>query len=75
MEFSLVLFRLQVNFFLYEKFKTEMQKSFIHKGSEADWSELVVPDPSLPKEISDLEDQISGLRASLQEVQRMYQKF
>jgi hypothetical protein len=74
MEFSLVLFRLQVNFFLYEKFKTEMQKSFIHKGSEADWSKLVVPDPSLPKDISDLEDQISGLRASLQEVQRMYQK-
>jgi hypothetical protein len=51
MEFSLVLFRLQVNFFLYEKFKTEMQKSFIHKGSEADWSNLVVPDPSLPKDI------------------------
>jgi len=74
MEYSLTWFRLQVNHFLYEAFKKEMKKSFVHKGTDANWDELVQPDPSVAEEIIQLEDQIKGLESSLQEVQRMIQK-
>ena len=74
MEFSSVWFRLQFNHFLYESFKKEMKKSFVHKASEANWEELIVPDPSVKERIEALEDQIKGLESSLQEAHRMSQK-
>lgn len=75
MEFSSVWFRLQFNHFLYESFKKEMKKSFVHKSSEANWEQLIVPDPSVKERIELLEDQIKGLESSLQEAHRMSQKF
>ena len=74
MEFSLVWFRLQVNHFLYESFKKEMKKSFVHRASEADWEALVNPDPVVSDRIDELEDQIKGLESALHEVQRLNQR-
>jgi len=73
MEYSLFWFRLQINHFLYQSFKSEMKK-FLHKGNEANWDELIVPDPNVAERIAKLEDEIKGLESSLQEVQRMNQK-
>jgi len=74
MEFSLTFFRFQVNSYLFKSFKDKMKKSFVHKGDDANWLELVVPDDSVVKRITVLQEEIKGLELSLNEVQRMYQK-
>ena len=74
MEFFLIYFRLQINCFLYEEFKLEIKKSFVHKVTETNWSDLVVPDATLTERIDTLDRQIKALESSLQEVQRMNQR-
>ena len=69
MEFCLISFRLQINCYLYEEFKTEMKKTFILRGSKV--ATLVKPDPDVDERIEELEDQIKGIEASLQEIQRV----
>ena len=69
MEFCLISFRLQINCCLCEEFKTEMKKTFVLRGSKV--ATLVKPDPDVDERIEELEDQIKGIEASLQEIQRV----
>jgi hypothetical protein len=75
MVFSLIQFRLQINCYLYEEFKDQMKKSFLHKGSEVNWNDLLVADPMIADRICTLDDQITHIESSLQEVQKMSQNF
>jgi hypothetical protein len=75
MEFNLVNFRFQVNHYLYLGFKKELRKTFMRKGTEADWATLIQADPGVADRLDLLAEQIEGLEESLQEVQHMSQRF
>jgi hypothetical protein len=75
MEFNLVNFRFQVNHYLYLGFKRELSKTFMRKGSEADWATLIQADPGVADRLDVLAEQIESLEESLQEVQHMSQRF
>jgi len=56
MEFTLIISRFQVNYFLYEGFKTELSKSFTQKCSDANWKDLVQADPSIDGRLEQLRE-------------------
>lgn len=75
MEFNLVSLKFQLNHYLYEGFKRKLKSSFSRKLANAtDWDKLVEADPEVDERIQELDDQIEGLRQSLQEVQRIQRK-
>lgn len=71
MEFNLFVFRFQLNFHLFEGFKKAIRVDLMTKVNDADWEELVRPDPSIKERLADLERQREGLQKSLDEVLRM----
>lgn len=72
MEFNLVQLRFSFNYYLFQDFKRTMKENFVHDLiGNADWKKLVEPDDDIGARIKEVEDQISSLKESLQEVQRM----
>ena len=75
MEFNLVTLKFQMNHYLYEGFKKELGRSFKSKlVNDADWDKLVERDPSVSARLGQLKGQITSLKESLQEVNRMQQR-
>jgi Dynamin family len=75
MDFNLVLLKFQLNYYLYEGFKEKLKSSFSRRIADAtDWATLVEVDPDVDDRLAELEEQIEGLRQSLQEVQRIQRK-
>jgi len=75
MEFNLVVLEQQLNHYLYESFKTKLKTSFSRSVSNVtDWASLVEPDPGTASRLEELKEQITGLRDSLHEVQRIQRK-
>ena len=75
-EFNLVILKFQLNHYLYEGFKKELRTSFSRTlVNDADWGTMVEPDPALEERLAELNEQIQGLRDSLQEVQRIQRNF
>ena len=76
MEFNLVHLRFSFNHYLYQDFKRTMKENFVYDLiGNADWEKLVEPDDDIEVRIKEVEDQISSLKESLQEVQRMNRRF
>lgn len=71
LEFVLVVYKFQLNHYLYNGFKEAMRRDFVNRISRANWSELVRPDATLDLRISELDAQIQGLTESLRDVLRM----
>ena len=74
LEFNNVMLRFQMNHYLYEGFKTTLN-DFSRKVLLKDWSALVEPNESIKGQIKNLEDKITGLTDSLDEVKRIQSKF
>ena len=75
MEFNMYILKFSLNHFLYEGFKMELSKSFNRDlVGEADWEKLVEPDPDVKLRLNELNEQINGLKDSLDEVQRMQRR-
>lgn len=74
MEFNMIILRFQINHYLYEGFKKNLD-SWTRNVLMEDWVDLVKPDDNLASEIKDVESKIDGLKDSLMEVQRMQAKF
>lgn len=74
MEFNMIILRFQINHYLYEGFKKNLD-SWTRNVLMEDWEDLVKPDDDLADEINDIESKIIGLKDSLMEVQRMQSKF
>jgi hypothetical protein len=74
MELAMVIAKFQILDAMYERFKKELGKTFMHKGEEAKWSELVQPDAGLETKIEQVVDRIKSLEESLTDVQRIQDK-
>lgn len=75
LEFNLFNYKFQMNHHLYKGFKDALRVELMSRINEADWNELVQPDPSIGIRLQELGAQIKGLTDSLQEVQRMQRSF
>lgn len=76
MEFNLINLRFQLDHYLFMEFKTSMKRSFVYDlMSNTNWEELVEPDENVSKRLAEVQDQIKGLRDSLQEVKQMNRHF
>jgi hypothetical protein len=74
-EFNLVITRFQITHFLYTGFKTEFGKTFKNNlMNEANWDELIEPDPSLQDRLNVVRNRIEGVQSSLMEVERLQRK-
>jgi len=73
-EFNLILLKFQLNHHLYEKFKKEIRSSLLQNVSDTNWDELIHEDESLEERFQEVQQQIAGLRNSLQLVGRMQRK-
>jgi hypothetical protein len=74
-EFNLVITRFQVTHFLFQGFKTDLGKTFKNKlMNEANWAELIEPDPTLQGRLNDVMKQIEAVQGSLFEVERLQRK-
>lgn len=71
MEFNLVVFKFQLNHHFYEGFKRSIRSTLLTRINNANWEELVRPDPGIEDRILELDIQIQGLSDSLRDVQRM----
>ena len=71
MEFNLFVFRFQLNYHLFQGFKNAIKSTLMTKVNDADWNELVRPDPSINERLVVLEEQQHGLQESLDDVLRM----
>ena len=71
LEFNLHVCKFNLNHHLYEGFKRCLKKDFLNRMAEANWKELVKPDPGVANQIKILDEQIQALTDSLQDVQRM----
>ena len=71
MEFNLFVFRFQLNYHLYQGFKNSIKEDLMTKINDADWNDLVRPDPTINGRLSVLEEQRRGLQESLDDVLRM----
>lgn len=71
LEFNLICCRFQLNHHLYQGFKTSIRSTYMNKVNEANWDELVQPDPTIDKRLIEIEEQRKGLTDSLRDVQRM----
>jgi hypothetical protein len=74
LEFIVYNFRFQIKHYLVIKFKDTISESFMRKGSETNWSELVVPDPEVASRFLELQDKIKSLEDSMREVQKLQQR-
>ena len=71
MEFNLFVFRFQLNYHLFQGFKNSIKEDLMTKINDANWNELVRPDPTINERLSTLEVQRRGLQESLDDVLRM----
>ena len=71
MEFNLFVFRFQLNYHLFQGFKNSIKVTLMTKINDADWNELVRPDPTVNETLAKLEKQRQGLQESLDDVLRM----
>ena len=71
MEFNLYVFRFQLNYHLFQGFKKSLKVTLMTKINDADWDELVQPDPTVDDRLALLEEQRQGLQESLDDVLRM----
>ena len=71
MEFNLYVFRFQLNYHLFQGFKNALKVTLMTKINDADWNELVRPDPTVNERLAVLEEQRKGLQESLDDVLRM----
>jgi hypothetical protein len=71
MEFNLYVFRFQLNYHLFQGFKKSIKVTLMTKINDADWDELVRPDPKINERLAVLEEQRCGLQESLDDVLRM----
>lgn len=71
MEFNLFVFRFQLNYHLFQGFKNAIKVTLMTKINDADWNELVRPDPTMNERLVLLEKQRRGLQESLDDVLRM----
>ena len=74
MDFNLICLKFNLNHYLYQGFKNELNQSFILKINNADWDKLIQPDPSLKKYKQVVLSQIKSIEESLQEVEEMHRK-
>lgn len=76
MEFNLVHLSFSFNHYLYQDFKKAMKEEFVYDLiGNADWEKLVEPDDDIGERLLEVKDQISSLKESLQEVQRMNRRY
>ena len=68
MEFNLIVFRFQLNYHLFQGFKDSIKVTLMTKINDADWDELVRPDPNVNEQLIVLERQRQGLQDSLDDV-------
>jgi hypothetical protein len=74
-EFNLVITRFQITHCMFTGFKTELGKTFKNKlMNEANWAELVEPDPTLRDRVEVVKIRIVGVQSSLMEVERLQRK-
>lgn len=66
----MIFLNFQINHYLYQDFK-ERVSNFARFVLDEDWSNMIPKDERIDHEIYNLEDKISGLQGSLQEVQRL----
>ena len=71
LEFNLFVFKFQLNHHFYQGFKKAIRSTLISRVNEADWDQLVRPDPNINIRLAEVEGQIKGLGDSLRDVQRM----
>lgn len=71
MEFNMTIFRFQMDYFLYQRFKKELGRSFVGTVNNAEWDTLCAPNPNVKKRLAEVEGQIASITESLQEVERM----
>jgi hypothetical protein len=72
LEFNLFVCKFQLNHHFYLGFKKAIRSTLMSRVNEADWDQLVRPDPSIDIRLGDMEGQIKGLSESLRDVQRMH---
>jgi Dynamin family len=76
MEWNLVNLRFQLDHYLFMDFKSTMKRSFVYDlMSSTDWKVLVEPDDDIVRRLSEVQDEISSLKESLQEVQLLNCRF
>lgn len=76
MEFNLVHLSFSFNRYLYQDFKKAMKEEFVYDLiGNADWEKLVEPDDDIGERLEEVRGQISSLKESLQEVQRMNRRY
>jgi hypothetical protein len=74
-EFNLIITRFQITHYLFNGFKTELGKTFKNNlMNEANWEELIEPDPSLQERLQIVKLRIDGVQSSLMEVERLQRK-
>lgn len=74
-EFNLIITRFQITHYLFTGFKTELGKTFRNNlMNEANWDELIEPDPSLQERLETVQTRIEGVQSSLMEVERLQRK-
>lgn len=71
LEFNLFVFRFQLNYHLFQGFKNSIKVDLMTKINDANWDELVRPDPNINKNLALLDAQRRGLQESLDDVLRM----
>jgi hypothetical protein len=72
LEFNLFVFKFQLNHHFYQGFKKAIRSTLTSRVNEADWDQLVRPDPNIDIRLGELEGQIKGLSESLRDVQRIH---
>ena len=75
MEFNLINLRFQFNHYLFHNFKKTMKRNLYDLMSNTDWGKLVEPDDDIKDRLNEVEEQISSLKESLQEVTQMNRRF
>lgn len=74
-EFNLIITRFQITHYLFTGFKMELGKTFKNNlMNEANWEELIEPDPSLKERLELVKIRIEGVQSSLLEVERLQRK-
>jgi hypothetical protein len=68
-----ITIKFHIDCYLYVEFKEQLEVRFLRKGDEANWAEIVKPDPNIAGRIDRLNKKIEGVNASLQEVDRLNQ--
>lgn len=70
----MIYLNFQVNHYLYQQFKENLS-TFTRDVLDEDWKVMIPANLSIDEDIKDLQDKISSLQGSLQDVQRMQNHF